>query len=208
MRNSICRSGSTAALRSTILRWMATAHSTAFSTLGNSASRPSPAVSMTRPPNSPTIGSTTAWWPLRSLTVRAFVGTHQGAVAGNIRGQDGCKPARLTTHDRLPIIGLPRVSQRPDTCKCHSCIAEVLLPRLLPHLSWRVFRGRASPGSRGYDPRQSDRDEPFDLGLEGHSIDIVREYRSRCREHRCRRRARGDGESRPRPGLRERAVEL
>jgi hypothetical protein len=50
---------------------MASAHLTAFTTLANSARMPSPAVSMMRPANSPIMGSTTAWCPLRSRTVRA-----------------------------------------------------------------------------------------------------------------------------------------
>jgi hypothetical protein len=70
-RNCVRRCGSIAALRCAIVVWMASAHLTALMTLANSARIPSPAVSMMRPANSPTIGSTTAWWPLRSRTVRA-----------------------------------------------------------------------------------------------------------------------------------------
>ena len=93
MRNCIWRSASTLALRSAIVFWMATAHSTAFTTLPNSARMPSPAVSMMRPPCSPIIGRTTAWCAFEVADGARFVRAHERAVAGDVGGEDGGQPA-------------------------------------------------------------------------------------------------------------------
>jgi hypothetical protein len=49
IRNTICRSAGTSALRPTMLRWTLTAQATASTTLANSTSIPSPVVFTMRP---------------------------------------------------------------------------------------------------------------------------------------------------------------
>ncbi|MCH8855519.1 MAG: HlyD family efflux transporter periplasmic adaptor subunit [Proteobacteria bacterium] len=72
MRKAMRRSSGTSALRSAMPCWMATAHSTALTTLGNSTSAPSPISLTIRPPYSATVGSkNSARWALSAASVPA-----------------------------------------------------------------------------------------------------------------------------------------
>ena len=91
----------TAASRSAMPRWIATAQVTAWTALGNSQRMPSPISLTTRPPCSATSGSTSSLrWALRRVEGALLVALHEARVADHVRRQDGGEPALRTGHGR------------------------------------------------------------------------------------------------------------
>ena len=74
-----------------------------------------------------------------------FVRAHQGAIAGDICGQDGCKPARLT-HDRPSVLHVGLLSNREiyrlRPKRCHARHRAVGLKRALEGALQSVIQRR------------------------------------------------------------------
>src|SRR5215475_15403344 len=135
IRNCIRRGSSTLALRSAIAFWIATAHSTATTTLENSARIPSPAVSMIRPTVLCDHRQDDRLVSLEVAYGGCFVVAHEGAVAANAGGKDGCqgKPlncqgyptSRETTSMACgPRLAQPRSPRRPRLSRLGTLIGN------------------------------------------------------------------------------------
>ena len=104
MRNSSRRSAGSLALAFASRSCVSTAHCTASTALGNSASTPSPAVLTMRPPCSAMMPSMICRRSVRLAERADLIQSHQPSVARHVRRQDGGELAR----DSLVRIGHDR----------------------------------------------------------------------------------------------------
>ena len=99
MRTSMRWSSGSPAFRSAIPRWISTAHSTASTTLTNSARRPSPIRLKIVPRCAAIAGSRSSVRRVLALEGSRLVQLHQAAVTSDVRGEDG---GELAFHERAP----------------------------------------------------------------------------------------------------------